>query len=414
MEILASILRENRRTLVAVMTGKPCRASSLRALQAGAWEYMVKPFTPSHLEVLIARAVHAVETSREKRRRVEHAEQGSSNSDLVSCYGAAPSFRRAVETALRVARTSASVMLSGPSGTGKEVIAQIIHRHSPRAAKPWVAVNCAALPEQLLESEMFGHRRGSFTGADRDKPGLLEVADGGTLFLDELTEMTPRLQAKLLRVLQDGVVRRVGSEHDSSTVSVRFISATNRDLREALNSGSLRKDLFYRLRVVLIELPALRERVEDIPILANHFLRTAWDRYHRPDEPMPKLTASAVELLKSRAWHGNVRELQGVLDNLAALMEPGQTVRPDDIPFYDDESDGGEIPLPVTLLDEGYYAARDRLVACFEKAYLSRLVGRAGGNMSKAARIASMDRTTLYRLVDRHRIIERTTDDEAL
>ncbi len=414
MDILSAAVRENRRTLVAVMTGNPCRSSSVRALQAGAWEYLVKPFGPSHLEVLIARATHAIELTREKRRRLENLERASSRSDLVTCLGVSPSFRRAVETAQQVARTSASVMLSGPSGSGKEVIAQIIHSHSPRASKPWVAINCAALPEPLLESEMFGHRRGAFTGADRDKPGLLEVADGGTLFLDELTEMTPRLQAKLLRVLQDGVLRRVGSEHENAKVSVRFVSATNRDLREALNSGSLRKDLFYRLRVVLIQLPPLRERVEDIEILAAHFFRTAWDRYRRPDEPMPKLSGSAIEVLKARPWHGNVRELQNVLENLAALVEPGATVRPDDIPFYDDETEGGEIPLPLSLLDDGYYSARDRLVACFEKAYLSRLVGRAGGNMSKAARIASMDRTTLYRLVDRHRITERPLDDEFL
>jgi DNA-binding NtrC family response regulator len=414
MDILSATVRENRRTLVAVMTGNPCRSSSIRALQAGAWEYLVKPFSPSHLEVLMARATHAIDSTRERRRRLETLERASSHSDLVTCLGVSPSFRRAVETAQQVARTTASVMLSGPSGTGKEVLAQMIHSHSARASKPWVAVNCAALPEPLLESEMFGHRRGAFTGADRDKPGLLEVADGGTLFLDELTEMTPRLQAKLLRVLQDGVVRRVGSEHENAKVSVRFVSATNTDLREAINSGTLRKDLFYRLRVVLIQLPPLRERVEDIEILANHFLRTAWERYRRPDEPMPKLSVSALEVLKSRPWHGNVRELQNVLENLAALLEPAATVKPDDIPFYDDESEGGEIPLPLSLLDDGYYSARDRLVACFEKAYLSRLVGRAGGNMSKAARIASMDRTTLYRLVDRHRITDRPLDESVI
>lgn len=412
MEILAKVLRENRQTLVAVMTGNPCRTSSVRALQAGAWEYLVKPFTPSHLEVLMARATHAIQSSRDKRRRLDVAERDSSNSDLVNCLGVSPTFRRAVDTALRVSRTTASVMLSGPSGSGKEVLAQLIHRHSPRSHKPLVAVNCAALPENLLESEMFGHQRGSFTGADRDKTGLIETADGGTLFLDELTEMTPRLQAKLLRVIQDGVVRRVGSEKENAKVSVRFISATNRDLREAINSGSLRKDLFYRLRVVLIELPALRDRVEDIPVLAQHFFRAAWERYRRPDEALPKLSNAALEHLKARPWHGNVRELQNVLENLAALLEPGDTVRPDDIPYYDDEEDGGDIPLPRTLLEEGYYSARDRLVACFEKAYLSRLVGRAGGNMSKAARIASIDRTTLYRLVERHRIVKRPSDED--
>ncbi len=181
-------------------------------------------------------------------------------------------------------------MISGESGTGKELIAQFIHRHSRRASRKLVPINCAALPEPLLESEMFGHRKGAFTGADRDKPGLLETANGGTLFLDELTEMSHPLQAKLLRVLQDGVVRRVGSEQQDAVVDVRFISATNREPQEAVNAGVLREDLFYRLRVVPIKLPPLRKRLEDIPLLANHFLAHYWERHRPAGDAPPKLT----------------------------------------------------------------------------------------------------------------------------
>ena len=404
MEILRAALEANKDTIVVIMTGNPSVESSLEALRCGAWDYLLKPFTPTHLEVLVGRATHAILLGREASSASSRESRESSNSDLVTCIGVSPGFRRCVDLARRVALTDASVLLSGESGTGKEVLAQVIHRHSRRAAKRLMPINCAALPENLLESEMFGHRKGAFTGADRDKQGLLEAAHGGTLFLDELTEMSQRLQAKLLRVLQDGVVRRVGSEQQDAVVDVRFISATNRDPQEAVTKGILREDVFYRLRVVMIRIPPLRQRVEDIPLLANHFLSHYWTRHRRTREPAPKLTPAAVDLLKSKPWRGNVRELQNVIEYLAVLAEPGQPIRPDDIPFYDDPAAPGESTLSAALMDEGYYSARDRLVADFEKAYLSRLVGRAGGNMSKAARLAHIDRTTLYRLMERHRV----------
>lgn len=408
MEILAAALRFNRRTLVAVMTANPSVESCLKAIRAGAWDYLLKPFTPTHLEVLVGRATHAIFAARGAGHRALRAARENGNSELVTCLGVSTFFRHAVDLARRVAASDASVMLFGESGTGKEVIAQLIHRHSIRGERKLVALNCAALPETLLESEMFGHRKGSFTGADRDKTGLLEAANGGTLFLDEITEMSPRLQAKLLRVLQDGVVRRVGSERDDTTVDVRVISASNREPHEAVSQGTLRKDLFYRLRVVLIKLPPLRHRVEDIPILAQHFFAHYWARYRRPHDAMPRFGDAALEVLRTRPWHGNVRELQNVMEHLAALTDPGQTIRPDDIPFYDDPTTApSDLPIPLQLLEDGYYAARDKLVAEFERAYLSRLVGRAGGNMSKAARIASIDRTTLYRLIERHHIVTR-------
>ena len=212
------------------------------------------------------------------------------HSDKIALIGISPLFRKAVDLARKVAGTDASVFISGESGTGKEVIAQFIHQNSRRASRALVPINCAALPEPLLESEMFGHKKGAFTGADRDKPGLLETANGGTLFLDELTEMTMPLQAKLLRVIQDGVVRRVGSEQQDAVVDVRFISATNREPQEAVDQGLLRGDLFYRLRVVPIKLPPLRKRLEDIPSAGQslpHLLLAAPPADGRP--------ASAVE-----------------------------------------------------------------------------------------------------------------------
>jgi DNA-binding NtrC family response regulator len=401
MEILRAVLAAHKDTLVVVMTGNPSVESNLEAFHIGAWDYIFKPFTPTHLDVLVGRAVHMISKARDSRARAANEISEIGNSDLVSCLGVAPSFRKTVALARRVATTNASVMLCGESGTGKEVLAQLIHRHSRRVNKQLVPINCAALPENLLESEMFGHRKGAFTGADRDKPGLLEVANESTLFLDEITEMSLRLQAKLLRVLQDGIVRRVGGE-SQQTVDVRFISATNRDPQEAVTSGVLREDLFYRLRVVLIKLPPLRERVQDIPILANHFLSFYWER-HRAREALPMFAEGSMDLLMSKEWRGNVRELQNVIEYLAVLAEPGLTIQPADIPFYETSSrDVVGSGIPSSLFEEGYHAAREKLVSNFERAYLSHVVDRAGGNMSKAARMASVDRTTLYRLIERY------------
>ena len=403
LEILRAALETQRETIVVVMTGNPSVSSSVEALRRGAWDYLPKPFSATHLQVLIGRASHAVMVGRETRElKLQLAKQGG-HSDKVALIGISPLFRKAVELARKVAATDASVFISGESGTGKEVIAQFIHQHSRRSERALVPINCAALPEPLLESEMFGHRKGAFTGADRDKPGLLETASGGTLFLDELTEMSLPLQAKFLRVLQDGVVRRVGSEQQDAVVDVRYIAATNRDPQEAVDQGILRGDLFYRLRVVPIKLPPLRKRLEDIPLLANHFLTHYWHRHRQTGDRIPRFSEASVGFLRSRPWRGNVRELQNVIEHVVVLAEPDQVIQPNDIPTYEDAVDPPvDNPLSAPVLDEAYHVAKDRVVAHFEKEYLARLVGRAGGNMSKAARLANIDRTTLYRLMDKH------------
>ena len=403
MDILRTALEAHRDTIVVVMTGNPSVTSSIEALRAGAWDYLPKPFSATHLQVLIGRASHAVMVSRETRDLKQQLAQQGGHSDKISLIGISPLFRKAVELSRKVAGTDASVFISGESGTGKEVIAQFIHQHSRRAHKPMIAINCAALPEPLLESEMFGHRKGAFTGADREKPGLLEMANGGTLFLDELTEMSMPLQAKLLRVIQDGVVRRVGSETSDATVDVRYIAATNREPQEAVNQGILRGDLFYRLRVVPIKLPPLRKRPEDIPLLTSHFLTYYWQRHRQMGDRVPRLSDASLAFLRSRPWRGNVRELQNVIEHVAVLAEPDQVIQPNDVPIYEDGSEfGTESALTAPGLDEAYHLAKDRIVAQFEKEYLTRLIGRAGGNMSKAARLANIDRTTLYRLMDKH------------
>src|SRR5213596_2479150 len=335
--LLRAALTTNRDTLGIVMTGNPSVDSSVEALVQGAWDYLPKPFSATHLQVLIGRAVHTLLVARETRDQQAELERRHVPGDKLTLLGTAPGFRRAVELARKVAPTDASVFITGESGSGKEMIAQFIHQHSRRSSRPLVAVNCAALPETLLESEMFGHVKGAFTGALRDKPGLLETANGGTMFLDELIEMPKPIQAKLLRVIQDGVVRRVGSESTDAIVNVRFIAATNRPVEEAVRSGLLREDLYYRLRVVPIHVPPLRERPDDIPLLATHFLAHYWARHRDAAEPLPKLTKGAMWALRAHTWPGNVRELQNVIEHAAVLLAPGADVQAEDIPFIGDQ-----------------------------------------------------------------------------
>jgi transcriptional regulator with PAS, ATPase and Fis domain len=342
----------------------------------------------------------------ETRERRDTQARGQATADKITLLGTAPAFRRAIDLARKVASTDASVFITGDSGSGKEMIAQFIHLHGWRSSRPFIAVNCAALPEGLLESEMFGHRKGAFTGAVRDKPGLLEAAHGGTLFLDELAEMPKSIQAKLLRVIQDGVVRRVGSETTDAVVNVRFIAATNGDPEAAVQAGDLREDLYYRLRVVPIHVPPLRERPEDIPLLADYFLSTYWVRHRRKGAPFPRLTDAALRTLCGHPWRGNVRELQNIIEHVAVVVEPGAEIRPEDLhlagALAPADIGGNSASLISTLLEESYHAARDRVIAQFERQYLTWLLNRASGNMSKAARIAGVDRTTLYRLMERH------------
>ncbi len=403
MELLSAGLDSNSDLISIVITGKPSVGSSLEALRAGAWDYLPKPFSASQLQVLMGRAAHAVTATRQAQERRQDIEAQHGHSEKVTVLGVSPAFRKVMEVARTVAATNASVFLTGESGTGKELVAQYIHHHSRRNRKPMVPLNCAALPEALLESEMFGHCKGSFTGAIKDKPGLLEITNGGTMLLDEITEMSHPIQAKLLRVIQDGVVRRVGSTKTDAIVDVRFIAATNRDPEEAVQAGTLRQDLFFRLRVVPIRVPPLRERPDDIPILADHFLLHYWKR-HRPRgaEP-PRFTPACLRALQARSWPGNIRELQNAIEHAVVFLAPGGEIEPEHIPLIQEGTPTqAAMPFDFDWIDEPYHSARDSVIAEFERRYLSWIVKRANGNMSKAARIAGIDRTTIYRLMEKH------------
>ena len=414
LEVLKAAVDLQKDIIVIVITGNPTVASSVEVLRAGAWDYLPKPFSATHLQILIGRAAHAVRVARESKELQTEIERSHGNSEKVTVLGISPAFRRAIELARKVAPTDASVLLTGESGTGKELFAQFIHQHSRRSARSFVPINCAAMPEGLLESEMFGHVKGAFTGALRDKPGLLETANGGTLFMDELLEMPKPTQAKLLRVIQDGVVRRVGSEHTDAVVNVRFIAATNGDPEQCVKEGTLREDLYYRLYVVPIHIPPLRDRKDDIPVLANYFLQHYWARHSPGAGAPPKFSDAAVRALQSHPWRGNVREMQNVVEHTVVMLEPGAEIQPEQIPLGGSDSAANASSAPLaragaeTLIpaigehEESYHVARDRLIAEFERRYLTWLVNHADGNMSRAARIAGVDRTTLYRLMERH------------
>ncbi|HET9708436.1 MAG TPA: sigma-54 dependent transcriptional regulator [Gemmatimonadales bacterium] len=467
--LLRTALATRRDTIVIVMTDNPSLDSCIEALRQGAWDYLPKPFSAAHLQILVGRAAHTLQIAHQARDIESGATEAPNPSDALTLLGTAPAFRRTIELAKKVAQTDASVFITGESGSGKELIAQYIHRQSQRAGQPFVAINCAALPEALLESEMFGHRKGAFTGAVRDKPGLLEAAHGGTLFLDELIEMPKSIQAKLLRVLQDGIVRRVGSETTDAVVDVRFIAATNGDPEASIAAGALREDLYYRLCVVPLQVPPLRDRPEDIPPLAEYFLATFWSRHRGRQATFPRFSDAAIRALVANSWRGNVRELQNLIEKVAVVVEPGTMIRPQDLGFAPDPAsvaepepmcevaspapepemsapvdvpaavpspvavvtapapqdaalapapappsvtvDAGQPPAPPdanpaslisTLLEESYHAARDRVIQQFEMQYLLWLVNRAQGNLAEAARIAGVNRTTLYRMMERN------------
>jgi len=295
-----------------------------------------------------------------------------------------------------ISSSTSNVLILGESGTGKELTARAIHKTSPRKEKPFVVINCSAMPEALLESELFGHKKGAFTGAVSDKQGLFEEADGGTVFLDEVGEISLAMQVKLLRVLQDGEFRLVGGE-ETRHVNFRIISATNKNLLECVREGKFREDLFYRLNVIGIKLPPLRERREDIPLLAYHFLSL---QTKKPGSSVSKISVDALEALQSASWAGNVRELENVVER-AVVLAQGETIMARDLPphilgqaFY-----MGEEPSERDLSHLSYQEAKDQALHHFNRNYLSALLQQTQGNISVAARRAGVDRSNFKKII---------------
>ncbi len=359
---------------VIVLTAHGTIPDAVAATQQGLFGYLTKPYDAATLIDLLKRATRLASSSTE-------AGDDSWRSEIVT---ASPAMDALLAEAKLAAQSEASLLIQGESGTGKELLARAIHHASPRSKKPFVAINCGAIPAELLESELFGHVKGSFTGATRDHPGLFQSAQGGTVFLDEIGDMPLPLQVKLLRVLQEGEVRPVGAT-ETRAVNVRIVSATHRNLEEAIASGEFREDLYYRLNVVNLTLPPLRERREDIPLLAQHFLSALTEKYQRR---IRGFAPDALDMLAAADWPGNIRQLNNVLEQCVALCTT--------------------TTIPASLVAR---ALRDKPAeiqplaearAAFERDYLIGLLKLTRGQVSEVARLAGRNRTEVYRLLQRH------------
>ncbi|MGE0160937.1 MAG: sigma-54-dependent transcriptional regulator [Gemmatimonadales bacterium] len=378
---------------VILMTAQASLQTAVRAVNEGAYYYLQKPFANDELLAICRRAGEARQLKVENRQlRKEIRRRG--RADVRRPVGQAPRFVEVLELAETVAATSSTVLISGESGTGKEVLARFIHALSDRAEAAFLSINCGALPESLLESELFGHVKGSFTGAVKDKDGLLVAAGGGTFFLDEIGEMTPSTQVKLLRAIQEREVIPVGATK-AVPVDVRIISATNRDLEEEITRGSFRSDLYYRLNVIQLHLPPLRERREDVPVLAAHFLEKL--AAQRGVDRVPTLADETLEVLTRYEWPGNVRELENALER-AAVIATGSTIGPESLPDRVREA-----PRPRLVADD---VPPNPTMEVVERAYILWVLQAEGGNKTRAAEVLGIDPSTLYRKLNRYGIPE--------
>jgi DNA-binding NtrC family response regulator len=377
-------------TEIIVVTGYGTVARAVEATKAGAFYFVEKPFDFDQLQPLVEKALE----HRELTARVESmGRQLSTRAEYFNIIGASRQMQTIYETIESVAKSDANVLIVGESGTGKELIANAIHYNSLRSKKPFIKVNCAALPKELIESELFGHTKGAFTGAHADKEGLVQHAAGGSLLLDEIAEMPVELQPKLLRVLQERSYRKIGSEK-TYAVDFRLISSTNRPPADAIRDGLLRDDLFYRISTITIHVPPLRERTEDIQLLTDHFLVTYAKKYERP---ITGVSQAAYQRLFSHAWPGNVRELQNVIER-AVLLAKGNKIEPLDLPFDNGSlPEGGaqsaawEVPPNMTLED-------------IEKLVIEKTLQRTGGNKQAAANMLGIYRPRLYSKIRKYNI----------
>ena len=389
-EVLRTAKEVNRDVVAFMMTAFASTETAVEAMRLGAVDYFTKPFSMDELRLKVRQHL---ETHRLRQENVLLKRALSSRHSFSNIVGNSERMRAVFSTIELVANTNSTVLVGGESGTGKELVARAIHYNSSRRDRPFVAVNCGAVPETLLESELFGHVRGAFTGADANKKGLIEAAEGGTIFLDEIGEMTPPMQVKLLRVLQDRRFRRVGGTEETQA-DVRVIAATNQELPKMVEQGKFREDLYYRINVLSIQLPALRDRVEDIPILAEHFLEHFAAQMAKP---VRTISADAMRLLQAHGWRGNVRELQNAIERAVAL-EQSETILPETLPEEIRKGSSSAaapalapaVPTAPELpaLGEGFdLEARGEE---FYRHYMSLALERAGGVQVKAAEMLGM------------------------
>ena len=376
--------------------------SAVEAMKMGAYDYLTKPFKIDEVRLNIHNALRSKNLEVENRTLKKELTKEYSFQNIV---GNSEAMHRIFDLIRRVSQAPSNILVTGESGTGKEVVAKAIHYNGPLKDKPFVTINCGAIPEQLMESEMFGHKKGSFTSAVADKPGLFEVADGGTLFLDEVGELPLNIQVKLLRAIQERVIRRVGANEDIK-VDVRIIAATNRDLDEMVKVGTFRQDLYYRLNVINIKTPGLRERKDDIPLLANFFLKKYNDRLNKA---IQGISVEAMEVLKKYDYPGNVRELENIIERTVAL-EGGATILPESLPPIVNTPTGrkmassNEIEIGVDGID------LDKVLGQIEKELLIKAIHTAGGIKKRAAKLLHITFRSMRYRVEKYNL--GTMDDE--
>lgn len=385
---LKKIMELNSAIPVVIMTAYGSVDTAVQALKSGAFDYLLKPLD---FELLRHTLEQALEHTRLRAENIDLKKALGGHDGFASILGKSEAMRQCIALASQVATSEATVLISGESGTGKELIAHAIHTESPRADKPFVAVNCAALPETLLESELFGHEKGAFTGAEKARAGRFIAADGGTLFLDEVGEMDLSVQAKLLRVIQDGEVAKLGSD-TTTAVDVRMVAATNRDLSADVKEGRFREDLYYRLNVVAVHVPPLRERHGDVPLLAAHFL----ERYAARNRKAVKgFTPEAMDLMTRYTWPGNVRELENAVER-AVVLATAEYVDTSQLPPEVARAASAAVSQPATVEDE------NRTLDDVERATILRTLDECEGNKSEAARRLGITRATLHKKLKRY------------
>jgi DNA-binding NtrC family response regulator len=392
-DLIRQIQKASPKTSSIIMTGYGSIESAVQAVKAGAFHYVTKPFEFADLLNLVQKALEHRQVNQENKILKKQLKEKYGFENII---GTSEKLKEVFEVVRRVAETDSTVLILGESGTGKELIARAIHYNSNRSNRPIVPVNCAAIPENLLESELFGHVKGAFTGAVTTRMGRFEVADGGTLFLDEIGDMSPKLQVKLLRVLQEQHFEPVGSTR-TVEVDVRVIAATNKNLEEEVKRGNFREDLFYRLNVIPLKIPPLRERRSDIPVLLKHFLEEFGEEH---GVALPQIDQEVMEAFMEYAWPGNVRELENVVERLVILY-PGQKVTFDSLPFA--MSQGKEkITTSVQIPEEGI--SFKNVVNNFENELILKALEKTSWNKNKAASLLNLNRTTLVEKIKKRQL----------
>ncbi len=395
LELLQKVKESDLSVEVVIITGQGTISNAVEAMKAGAYDFLTKPIDPNRLKSIVSRAIERQQLVAQNRRLQQTIRSMAKFEEMI---GRDEKMQRVYDTINAVADTTANVLITGESGTGKELVARAIHNKSERAKEPFIAVNCSAFPRDILENELFGHEKGAFTGAVREKAGCFEMADGGTLFLDEIGEMPPDTQSKLLRVLEDQRFRRLGGTKEIK-VDVRLISATNRDIQQALNDGLLRQDLYFRLSVMDIELPPLRERLSDLDILAKEFLNYF---NKKNNKNVQGFSSECMELMHNYKWPGNIRELKNMVER-AVILCRGDVIELQHLPrhmfFPQQESSGDTIELGQPLQD-------------IEREVIFRTLEKTNNNKTKAAQILGISLKTMHNKLNKYFLEEESRDSD--